>query len=126
MTTLRERVCAGAWRRCAPCPGNRPGPCTCVPGIGALSFPAPNWLAADGESISGAGGYGSGTCPTSTEGACRFFGTSASAPTAAGVAALTRQQFGGRLAPVALNALLAANAVHRSEPGSGAGVLNAN
>ncbi|GAA1604439.1 MULTISPECIES: S8 family serine peptidase [Kribbella] len=108
------------------CPGNRPGPCTGVPGIGALSFPAPNWLAADGESVSGAGGFGSGTCPTSTEGACRFFGTSASAPTAAGVAALTRQEFGGRLAPIALNALLAANAVHRGEPGSGAGVLNAN
>ncbi|MGW6198494.1 S8 family serine peptidase [Kribbella sp. NPDC055110] len=108
------------------CPGGRPGPCTGIPGAGALNFPAPNWLAGDGESVSGAGGFGSGTCPTTTQGGCRFFGTSASAPTAAGVAALTRQEFGGRLAPVALNALLSARAVPRSGPGTGAGVLSAN
>ncbi len=107
------------------CPGGRPGPCRGIPGAGALNFPAPNWLAADGESVSGVGGFGSGTCPTTTQGGCRFFGTSASAPTAAGVAALTRQEFGGRLAPVALNALLSARAVDRSGPGTGAGVLSA-
>jgi hypothetical protein len=108
------------------CPGGKPGPCRGVSGGAKLSFQAPNWLAGDGESISGAGGFGSGTCPTTTEGACRFPGTSASAPAAAGVAALTRQEFGGRLAPIALNAILSARAVHRSEPGSGAGVLSAH
>jgi hypothetical protein len=58
-------------------------------------------------------------------GQCRFFGTSASAPTAAGVAALTRQEFGGRLAPAFLNAILASRTVDRAEFGTGAGVLSA-
>jgi hypothetical protein len=107
------------------CPGGKPGPCKGVPGGLSRSFPAPYWAAADGVSVSGAGGFGSGTCPTTVQGACRFFGTSASAPTAAGVAALTRQEFGGRLAPVALNQILAHRAVDRSGPGFGAGVLSA-
>ena len=107
------------------CPGGKPGPCRGIPGGGALNFAAPNWLAADGESVSGAGGFGSGTCPTTTQGGCRFFGTSASAPTAAGVAALTRQEFGGRLSPIALNAILSGRAIDRSEPSTGAGVLSA-
>lgn len=108
------------------CPGGRPGPCRGIPGAGALNFPAPNWLAADGESVSGVGGFGAGTCPTTTQGGCRFFGTSASAPTAAGVAALTRQEFGGRLSPLALSAILSGRAIPRSGPGTGAGVLSAN
>ena len=46
------------------CPGGKPGPCKGVPGGSSRSFPAPYWAAADGVSVSGAGGFGSGTCPT--------------------------------------------------------------
>jgi subtilisin family serine protease len=75
--------------------------------------------------VSGAGGFGSGTCPTTVNGQCRFYGTSAAAPSAAGVAALVRQANGGTTAPRNLNSLLAALAVQRAGFGYGAGVLRA-
>lgn len=109
------------------CPGGRPGPCRGVGGPPGHdhTFPGPAWAASDGVSVSGAGGFGSGTCPTTVQGQCRFFGTSAAAPTAAGVAALTRQEFGGRVRPTRLTDILSARAVHRNGLGFGAGVLSA-
>src|SRR5262249_56759286 len=77
------------------CPGHRAGPCRGVPGGAFRTFGAPNWAAADGVSVSGVGRFGAGTCPAVVQGDCRFFGTSAAAPSAAGVAALLRQQLGG-------------------------------
>jgi hypothetical protein len=107
------------------CRGGTPGPCQGVPGPGKRTAPGPSWAASDGVSVSGAGGFGSGICPTTVQGQCRFFGTSAAAPTAAGVAALTREEFGGTIAPRQLNDILAARAVARSGFGYGAGVLSA-
>lgn len=107
------------------CAGNKPGPCTGVAGNRGVSFPAPYWAASDGVSVSGVGEFGSGTCPAVVQGDCRFFGTSAATPTAAGVAALTAQRYGGHLPPVLLNAIMALKAVHRSGPEFGAGVLSA-
>ncbi len=107
------------------CLGGRPGPCKGVAGAAGLTFPAPYWVASDAVSISGAGGFGTGTCPTAVQGGCRFFGTSASAPVAAGIAALTRQEFGGRLPPVALSAVLGLRAHPRGGGPFGAGVLSA-
>jgi hypothetical protein len=107
------------------CAGRAAGPCHGRAGGGFLSFPAPNWTAADGMSVSGVGGFGAGVCPAATQGQCRFFGTSAAAPSAAGVAALVRQQNGGRLAPRALNSLLSGLAFPRAGDGWGAGVLRA-
>ena len=107
------------------CVGGAPGPCRGIPGSGMRSFGAPNWTASDGVSVSGAGGFGSGTCPTTVTGQCRFFGTSAAAPSAAGVAALIRQEFGGKVSPSELNDILTARAVPRSGFGFGAGVLSA-
>jgi hypothetical protein len=107
------------------CPGGRPGPCQGVPGGPHQTFPGPTWATSDGVSVSGAGHFGSGTCPTTVQGQCRFFGTSAAAPSAAGVAALVREELGGHLAPRNLNDVLASRAVVRGAVGFGAGVLSA-
>jgi len=107
------------------CSSGGPGPCKGRPGSDFKTFGAPNWTASDGVSVSGVGGFGSGSCPTTVQGDCRFFGTSASAPSAAGVAALVLQENGGKVAPRQLNTLLAAGAVLRSGSGFGAGILRA-
>ena len=107
------------------CRGGVAGPCKGVPGGVRRTAPAPTWAASDGVSVSGAGGFGAGTCPTTVQGQCRFFGTSAATPSAAGVAALTREEFGGTIAPRNLNDILAGRAVARTGSGFGAGVLSA-
>jgi Subtilase family len=107
------------------CPHNAAGPCQGVAGSGFSSYQAPQWAAADGVSVSGVGGFGSGTCPAVTQGDCRFYGTSAAAPSAAGVAAVMRQGLGGQLAPRLLTVAMQLLAVHRTGEGFGAGVLRA-
>jgi hypothetical protein len=110
------------------CPGGAVGPCTGVAGSGFRTAVAPTWTAADGVSISGSGGFPDpNVCPATANGVCLFFGTSAAAPSAAGVAAVVRQELGGRLSPGLLNLALAKLAVDRGDPGRdnlwGAGVL---
>ena len=107
------------------CAGGIPGPCVGRKGGGFTSFPAPNWAAADGVSVSGVGGFGSGLCPAVAQGDCLFFGTSAAAPSAAGVAALVRQQYGAHLAPRALNSIMYDLALPRTGAAFGHGVLRA-
>jgi uncharacterized repeat protein (TIGR01451 family) len=105
-----------------PCAGNS------TAGGPGRTVGAPTWTTADGVSISGVGGFGSGNCPAATQGDCRFFGTSAAAPHAAGVAALVRQAM-GTPTPAELNTRLAETATDRGTPGFdnvwGFGVLNA-
>jgi len=110
------------------CPRGAVGPCTGVSGPGFRTAVAPTWTAADGVSISGSGGFPDPTvCPATANGVCLFFGTSAAAPSAAGVAAVVRQELGGQLSPRLLNLALARLAVDRGDPGRanlwGAGVL---
>jgi hypothetical protein len=112
----------GVTTRCA---GGAAGPCVGVRSNSITSFPAPNWAAADGVSVSGVGGFGSGACPSTTQGGCRFFGTSAAAPSAAGVAALVRQRLGAHLGARALNSAMSELAFPRSGASFGAGVLRA-
>ncbi|TCO54983.1 S8 family serine peptidase [Actinocrispum wychmicini] len=107
------------------CPGNGIGPCKGVPGHRPRTAPAPNWTASDGVQVSGIGPFGAGTCPAVKPGDCRFFGTSAAAPSAAGVAALAKQQFGRWAPPVLLSFILSARSVHRDGDGWGAGILSA-
>jgi hypothetical protein len=104
------------------------GPCTGVAGSRFRTAVAPTWTAADGVSVSGSGGFPDpDVCPATANGVCLFFGTSAAAPSAAGVAAVVRQELGGRLPPALLNLALAKLAVDRGDRGRdnlwGAGVL---
>lgn len=110
------------------CPRGAPGPCTGVAGGHFRTAVAPTWTAADGVSVSGSGGFPDpSVCPSAITGVCQFFGTSAAAPSAVGVATLVRQELGGRLSPRLLNLALSALAVDRGAPGRdnewGAGVL---
>ncbi|HST67699.1 MAG TPA: S8 family serine peptidase [Mycobacteriales bacterium] len=112
------------------CPRGKAGPCTGVAGPRFRTAIAPTWTAADGVSVSGSGGFPDpDVCPSDVTGVCQFFGTSAAAPSATGVAALVRQSLGGRLSPPLLNLALKALAVDRGAPGRdnewGAGVLRA-
>lgn len=104
-------------------------PCTGVSGGNGRTVIGPTYASADGVSVSGAGGFGSGVCPAITQGQCQFFGTSAATPSAAGVAALVRQALGGSPTPAQLTAVLNANATDRGNAGPdnrfGAGVLDA-
>jgi hypothetical protein len=110
------------------CPRGAAGPCEGVAGPLFRTKIAPTWTAADGVSISGSGGFPDpDVCPADVNGQCRFFGTSAAAPSAVGVAAVVRQELGGRLSPALLDLALAKLAVDRGAPGRdnlwGAGVL---
>jgi hypothetical protein len=80
------------------CPRNAVGPCIGVAGGALTSTSSPNWAAADGVQISGAGDFGQ-PCAA---GAC-FFGTSAAAPHAAACDALLRDALNSPAAAAAIN-----------------------
>jgi uncharacterized repeat protein (TIGR01451 family) len=128
VSLVSTTVCSASY----PCPASGPaGSNQSVAGGGGRTALAPTYTSADGVSVSGAGGFGAGTCPAATQGDCRFFGTSAATPSAAGVAALVLDAAGGpgSLTPSAMTAVLSANATDRAPTGPdnafGAGVLDA-
>ncbi|HET7801379.1 MAG TPA: hypothetical protein VFL38_13235 [Humibacillus xanthopallidus] len=128
VSLVSTTVCSASY----PCPASAaPGANQSVLGGGGRTAIAPTYAAADGVSVSGAGGFGAGSCPAATQGDCRFFGTSAATPSSAGVAALVLDASGGpgSLTPSALTAVMTANATDRGAPGTdnafGAGVLDA-
>lgn len=128
VSLISTTVCSVSY----PCPASAPpGNNQSVVGGGGRTVIAPTYTAADGVSVSGVGGFGSGSCPAATQGDCRFFGTSAATPSAAGVAALVLDAAGGpgALTPFALTAVLNANATDRAAAGPdnafGSGVLDA-
>jgi uncharacterized repeat protein (TIGR01451 family) len=104
-------------------------PCVGKAGTLGQTVGGPTWTASDGVSISGAGGFGSGTCPAVAQGECRFFGTSAAAPHAAAIAALVREAIGGDPTIFEIHQRMASTATNRDMPGFdndfGWGVLNA-
>jgi uncharacterized repeat protein (TIGR01451 family) len=104
---LLTTVCPGG---AYPCPGNA------VAGPAGQTFGAPNWTAADGVAVSGAGGFGAGTCPAVNQGDCRFFGTSAATPHAAACDALIRSNVPG-ITVAEINDRLAVSAVDRGPAG---------
>ena len=108
--------------------GDEP-PCTGKAGTLGQTVGAPTWTASDGVSISGAGGFGEGTCPAVSQGECRFFGTSAAAPHSAAIAALVREAIGGSPTIFEIHQRMASTATNRDAPGFdnvwGWGVLNA-
>ncbi len=85
-------------------------------------FPAPvtrmkpDGVAVNGVSITGAGGFGSGTCPMVTPGDCRFYGTSASTPHVAGLVALMLEACPG-LTPAKVAEFLNTTALDIDAPG---------
>ena len=128
VSLVSTTVCSASY----PCPATGPaGSNQSVAGGGGRTKLAPTYTSADGVSVSGAGGFGAGSCPAATQGDCRFFGTSAATPSAAGVAALVLDAAGGpgSLTPSAMTAVLTANATDRLPTGPdnafGAGVLDA-
>ena len=112
------------------CPGGATG--FCVQGVpgSSVSYQGLDFLGADGTSVSGVGGFGSGTCPAVNQGDCRFFGTSAAAPHSAACDALVRSlpSFGASVAPATTRARLAATAQDFPPAGedstNGAGLLD--
>jgi hypothetical protein len=99
------------------CPGGAPGPCTGVAGSALATTLGPTWTAADGVSVSGAGGFSS-----------TFYGTSAATPHGAGCDALVREALGAGATVAQVRTRLASTATDISTPGpdnnTGAGLLN--